>query len=1102
MTLPDGSAGESRRIRTLVLLMTDIEGSTPLWDHSAPIMEVALPRHDSIVTNVVTEHGGHLVRTKGEGDSTFSVFDRVEDAVSAAMQIQTFLSEEHWPGGIDLRVRMGIHMGEAIARGGDYFGTTVNRAARLRGLAHGGEIVVSKAVSEAVGIALPNIQLTDIGSFMLRGLSAPELVQRIVLDGTTQLTESPSNVTPPPFPTSLMLGDVFVGRDSELEALLGMWRVARDRGESTVLVTGEGGSGKSRLVAEAAAIAYGEGACVVHALGEGAESPTPFLAITAALTPLIRHWGVAPLADIEPIHLARVTMVLPIVGEELSSLPFVESYDLQTDRDLVIDSVIEVVAALANRLPLILVLDDLQDASSTTQEFLRRLAAAQVKGLCIVGTVAMLVDGEGTSQSVLPGEVIALPRLPRKAAVELIEALSRRGPDLPTSDDQFVDALLNATGGNPLLIRETLQHLSLSPVGAFALRPDSAILASLPEIVGKQLTGLGGPVRRVLECAALVGLEFSVSTLERIEGIFEQAPTDVVHLLDQAVTAGIVLEQGAGSYGFSHDLVRAAILIGVDPELRATLHLQIANALESNLVPMSPGTLAMHFDHGLPAVSNPDEKGKVALLIAEYAYAAATQALDRFGFEEAVAHLTRAVHTRNQRTLLEPIDAKVSLVLAQALRAAQDVDGARRAGNEAADIALQLADRDLVTATVVELAEHGTVGMPDEDTRTFAIRGLALIGPEWPAQRSLLLSALAFHDMVYAGDRSSAASLVAEATVLARLSGDDRALANALSVTGAIELSSPDQEAQLDRGRELRSIGARLGDATLTQRALRIEACGQLQLGNRQLFGAALTRLVNLAEKQKSWFWRSLAIQWQVMDRLMDGRLEEAEQLANELLTGAGNDVDLFNVYGAELMILREEQGRIAEILPLAAAGVEQNPGLVAFRVALAAGYAELGDHQESRRFFAPLAANQLAAIPDDVSRVGALALLAQAASIVGNDEECDALDAGLAPYRGQLVVLAAGIACLGAADRYRGQLAARRGDWEIALGLLRDAEALEQQVTAKALLTRTRLSLAQALINSGLNRSEGLLLAEQVRRSATDMGMLGVAAAAELLCQ
>src|ERR687885_1596164 len=128
---------------TVTFLFTDVEGSTKLWERYPEQMRAVLARHDQLIEGLVEQHHGVVVRPRGEGDSRFAVFPRASDAVSAAAAIQQALHEEPWPAETTLRVRLALHTGEADLREGDYYGSAVNRAARLRSAAFGGQTLLS-----------------------------------------------------------------------------------------------------------------------------------------------------------------------------------------------------------------------------------------------------------------------------------------------------------------------------------------------------------------------------------------------------------------------------------------------------------------------------------------------------------------------------------------------------------------------------------------------------------------------------------------------------------------------------------------------------------------------------------------------------------------------------------------------------------------------------------------------------------------------------------------------------------------------------------------------------------------------------------------------
>src|SRR5262249_28162384 len=153
------------------------EGSTRLWQHYHEAMRLALVRHDALIERAVAAHDGHLVRPRGEGDSRFAVFARASDAVSAACAMQVALSEESWDLPEPLRVRIGVHTGEADLQSGDYYGPAVNHCARLRAAAQGGQVLASAVTADVVREAPPaDWGLRDLGEHHLKDLHGPERI--------------------------------------------------------------------------------------------------------------------------------------------------------------------------------------------------------------------------------------------------------------------------------------------------------------------------------------------------------------------------------------------------------------------------------------------------------------------------------------------------------------------------------------------------------------------------------------------------------------------------------------------------------------------------------------------------------------------------------------------------------------------------------------------------------------------------------------------------------------------------------------------------------------------------------------------------------------
>lgn len=226
---------------TVTFLFTDIEGSTPLWDSFPDAMGAALARHDEIVRSAIDANGGHVFSTAGDGFG--AVFSRAANAIAAGLAAQRELSAEAWIGGPVLRVRMGVHTGEAEERDGDFFGPAVNRAARIMGAANGGQVVVSDLTAGLVE-HMADVKLVDLGPIELKGVIEPVHVHGVAGDGHEWLD------------IPLLSGQVTRGNLPRLQTesvgdLANLQRrVANLAQASVVTLTGSGGVGKTRAAIE------------------------------------------------------------------------------------------------------------------------------------------------------------------------------------------------------------------------------------------------------------------------------------------------------------------------------------------------------------------------------------------------------------------------------------------------------------------------------------------------------------------------------------------------------------------------------------------------------------------------------------------------------------------------------------------------------------------------------------------------------------------------------------------------------------------------------------------------------------------------------------
>ena len=231
---------------TVSFLFSDIEGSTQRWETHRQAMQEAVRRHDALMRGVIENYGGSVFKTVG--DAFYAVFSTAPDAVVAALEAQRSVASEDWSAVDGLRVRMAIHTGIADEREGDYFGSTVNRVARLLAIGHGGQILVSGVTADLVQGQMPSqATLHDLGAHRLKDLAYPEQVYQVLAPDLSR--EFPPLRSLGALPNNLPLQlTSFVGRDEEIAEIQGLLSKSR-----LVTLVGSGGVGKTRTSLQVAA---------------------------------------------------------------------------------------------------------------------------------------------------------------------------------------------------------------------------------------------------------------------------------------------------------------------------------------------------------------------------------------------------------------------------------------------------------------------------------------------------------------------------------------------------------------------------------------------------------------------------------------------------------------------------------------------------------------------------------------------------------------------------------------------------------------------------------------------------------------------------------
>jgi predicted ATPase len=408
----------------VTFLLTDIEGSTRLWEDAPDSMMEAIQKHDTVIDEVVESYNGVSVKPRGEGDSRFLVFPSARDALAAAMRIQARFTQVEWATPRPITVRASLHTGTAEIQLGDYYGSTVNRAARLRGIAHGGQTLMSASTWELVRDQLPDDAVVeDMGEHTLRDLTRPEHVFQVHPAGTPAEFPPLNSLSNIPNNLPLQLTE-FVGRHAELEEAK---RLLEQNRLLTVLAPG--GAGKTRLATQVAADATADYSSGVFFIG---------------------------LADIN-LPDAIVQAIADGIGLALS-----------TDED----ELVQLLTYLANKKQL-LVLDNcehLLDGIGVVNEI---LAGAPNVTVLATSRARLRISGESTlrlgglettwesSEEALSTDGVRL----------FIDAAQRTDPDFTLAIDDLdaLDEILHLTGGMPLAILLAASWVDILPVREIAI---------------------------------------------------------------------------------------------------------------------------------------------------------------------------------------------------------------------------------------------------------------------------------------------------------------------------------------------------------------------------------------------------------------------------------------------------------------------------------------------------------------------------------------------------------------------------------------------------------------------------------------------------------
>jgi class 3 adenylate cyclase/tetratricopeptide (TPR) repeat protein len=559
-------------VETVTVMFTDLVGSTELASRVGPDpAEQLRVEHFGLLREAIAGSNGHEV--KNVGDGLMVVFGSAAAAMACAATIQRRIESRNRRADHPFGVRVGVAMGDASRRDDDYFGPPVVEAARLCAAASGGQILLTEVTRIMVG-RRGNHHFSPIGDLELKGLPGPvatcELVWKSVPEAPTALPKAtPLHVAPETGfavenlnrldrPVAARVSsERFVGREDELAAL---------GGESgTVVIAGDAGVGKSRLVAELERRARADGKLVL--IGECLELTDGELAyapIVAALHPVLRAGhALDPVSATERGELARLWPELGPAGGS----------DVDADgssQARIFALLLELLMRLGRERPVVFVVEDLHWADRSTRDFLAFLVRAARGGRLLL--IVTLRGEELHREHPARAFVAELARVRGVRRFELAPftheelALQVEGILGQRPEPKLVQQLFERTDGNAFYTEELL-----------AAGAGTALPASLRDVLLVRIERLSPPCRRLLALAAAA--ERVVD--ERLLAAVEEVPDAMfAPALREALAQQVLVPRGdGGAYAFRHALVREAVYRDLLAGERAKLHRALARAL-------------------------------------------------------------------------------------------------------------------------------------------------------------------------------------------------------------------------------------------------------------------------------------------------------------------------------------------------------------------------------------------------------------------------------------------------------------------------------------------------------------------------------------------
>lgn len=853
-----------------------------------------------------------------------------------------------------------------------------------------------------------------------------------------------------------------VGRSGELDRLGAEWERAALGNGGVVIVTGDAGIGKTRLVAELALRAHDAGSLVL--LGRCDEDPL------AAYQPFRQAvgWVVRSRPDVldhvAAHDLESVSRLLPELRPADAPVPTDISDD---ERFTLFEAVTALLRSIAGQQPLLLLVDDVQWMDRASVELLHHVVAHPTSAPLLVALtsreegpaaerrVAQLVAAaERAGRSATTIELSGLEEDELAAVAQAVVEEHHGAPLEPA----LVAALHRATRGNPFFARETIRHLL--DTGDVSTSRVLAVPDSVRTVVDRRVEALPRPTAMVLEAASIVGQDFE---LDVVASALDRDVVSVLDDLDAAVDARLVLHVGDASstFTFSHPVIRQCIEAGIPRARTRHLHRGIADHLERWGQGRDGGQIevAFHLEAAGPLVESQR--------LHRCAVAAASYALSILAYEDACRLLEIALRTAGAAGLDQRSRVDLRIDLGEALV---------RSGNPEGRTVLagvgELARRHGMTeqlARAAFAAGQESIAIAYHDPTLIRMLEVTLdeLGQQDSALRARVLGRLGF-ELFPRDTTQKGAMLVDQAVAMARRIGDAATLAVVLSHRRFYH-SGP-VPTLVEDGREIVELATQAGEPGAALVGYVSLAGGLLQGGDVQ--GAE--RLVDLVAASATELRRPRMMWWAAHARGVlagvFGDLDESDRLLAVALSlgERTGEVNAFGWYLCQMYPNEYLRGRLGSVAPMVDAYVEATPESIIARAAQPLVDCCAGEVDSAQARLDGFAADGFAGVRWDSTWFASMSALAEAVVALGRVDDAEVLLRRLAPHSGMVIDISCVSGCFGPMDRVLGALAETVGELDAAIAFYAAAVATCERISSRPWLALCEERLAGALERRG----------------------------------